>query len=225
MFIWAITLVGSFIAGLWLGVFLLALSYPVSGYGDVLSATSTLFAAGATLLGIWFGLEKYKKDQLFKLGIQSSFAEELFKKQREFYEAYLNKVGEIESWIWINGDPVRKNKDDFVALIRELVLLRKSHEKWLSKKQLEKINKIENKHLKMNADSGLAIAFENESTETMKEKRARALDRLFAAVSELLGEDSGYEKYRDELKEVFLVNDIVRMQEYVISKNGEIPRA
>jgi hypothetical protein len=59
----------------------------------------------------------------------------------------------------------------------------------------------------------------------MKEKRARALDRLFAAVSELLGEDSGYEKYRDELKEVFLVNDIVRMQEYVISKNGEIPRA
>lgn len=194
------------ITAIWIGALLLVLNCP-NRYSDLFSAASTVFAALIASAGIFFGFQ-------FKLALELPFSKEILEKQKELYEKYIIKINDIERHLWINAD--HGDRAGFGKLFSELILLGREYNKWLSQKQQEVIKKIEQEHIELNAESQLAVALgeRNNETEEQKQERLRAIERASDVMTRLL--DGGYDKYRDKMRDVFHISNIVKLQESII---------
>ncbi len=197
------------IAVIWIGVFLFALNCP-NRYNDILSAVSTVFAAMIASAGIFFGFQ-------FKLALELPFSKEILDKQKELYEKYISKIDEIERHLWINSN--HGDRAGFGALLKDLIILGREYSKWLSQKQQEVIKRIEREHIELNAESQLAVALGERVNETseQKQQRLQVIERASDVMTRLL--DGGYERYRNKMRDVFHVSNIVRLQEGIIPGN------
>jgi hypothetical protein len=201
-------------------VFFLSLEFP-QDYSEMLAAMSAPLSVLIAVAGGIFGLRKHKDNQLFRLGLESSFAKHLFNKQVEFYEQYCNKLDELRNWLLEKGIPDESNSKDFFNHLRELILLGGKFEKWLSEKQVKEIRSIEQNHIELHTDAGLTAAHGRSGKERDKEREY--LEKASGKLEELLGED-GYDKYKNELKRVFYISDVVYIQEHVVVRGGKLAK-
>ncbi len=215
-----IFLVVLFFVGIYFGVLISAL-----GENDpfkILKTITPLFSVLVAILGVFVGWIEYQEQRVMEVGFQSDFAKKVYGKRLEFYESFLEIIGEMEVYLIRYGSPNDGNRKGYIELLKKMHETKMRLGVWLSEREGSVVEKILQPHFKLNAASWLAESLSGSGGSIDEERRKAAIDEEYELMEKLFHDADGYSKFRDDLKDAVGINDIVYMQEYILSESRKV---